>query len=471
MSWSSQLFFAILIAIVTGTIAKLFWEAARVWIAGRNPKLAYQLLRIVCILYIFPFAYIAIQLTVRDGYIQTDGIWQLNFMATDIVNLLLGAAGLVWIGLSLKCLGQYALQSMRWNRQFWDSIPVEDETALVEFARVKKKLGMHRKVGLYYSPKITSPMVIGFFRFRILLPMRSYSEEQLRVVFYHELTHCKRFDIFYKVCSVYIGMLQNLSGHANQMLEELEYWGECSCDIRAVEAMSDEIPAKRYFEVILEIMGNRPRMRENNHIFSKLYENQLTLERRIEYMKKYMSISRLAKRASFLLAFGVAMVSVSTAYAAGAKLAEVHDNVYKGMEVTIEETMADAGLEEHVLYPEDDDTYDRIVYANPELEEIIPLLDANEMASFNWTVTPGTRHVSSKFYVKSGQSIAISATAIPAGQTFWIGIMDSSGVVRYVEGTGALSHTFSISDSGNYRVLVQNRGTKNITASGSYYFY
>lgn len=171
------MFFAILIAIVTGTIAKLFWEAARVWIAGRNPKLAYQLLRVVCILYIFPFAYIGIQLTVRDGYIQTDDIWQLNFMATDIVNLLLGAAGLVWIGLSIRCLGQYALQCMRWNRQFWDSIPVEDETALVEFARVKKKLGMHRRVGLYYSPKITSPMVIGFFRFRILLPMRSFSEE------------------------------------------------------------------------------------------------------------------------------------------------------------------------------------------------------------------------------------------------------------------------------------------------------
>ena len=138
MRWSSQLFFAILIAIVTGTIAKLFWEAARVWIAGRNPKLAYQLLRVVCILYIFPFAYIGIQLTVRDGYIQTDDIWQLNFMATDIVNLLLGAAGLVWIGLSIGCLGQYALQSMRWNRQFWDSIPVEDEMALVEFARVKE---------------------------------------------------------------------------------------------------------------------------------------------------------------------------------------------------------------------------------------------------------------------------------------------------------------------------------------------
>lgn len=188
-------------------------------------------------------------------------------------------------------------------------------------------------------------------------------------------------------------------------------------------------------------------------------------------MKKYMSISRLAKRASFLLAFGVAMISVTTAYAAGAKLAEVHDNVYKSMESTLEETVADVELEEHYLYPEDDDTYDRIVYANPELEDVMPLLDANEMATFNWTVTPDTRHVSSKFYVKSGQNISIAATATPSSQTYWIGIMDSSGVVRYVEGTGALSHTFSVSDSDNYRVLVQNRGTKNITAAGSYYFY
>lgn len=48
--------------------------------------------------------------------------------------------------------------------------------------------------------------------------------------------------------------------------------------------------------------------------------------------------------------------------------------------------------------------------------------------------------------------------------------MDPHNNVRYVEGKGTLSHTFSVSETGKYRVFVQNRGTKNVSATGGYYF-
>ena len=35
---------------------------------------------------------------------------------------------------------------------------------------------------------------------------------------------------------------------------------------------------------------------------------------------------------------------------------------------------------------------------------------------------------------------------------------------------GGLSHSFSVSETGKYRAFVQNRGTKNVTAGGGYYF-
>ena len=44
--------------------------------------------------------------------------------------------------------------------------------------------------------------------------------------------------------------------------------------------------------------------------------------------------------------------------------------------------------------------------------------------------------------------------------------MDPHNNVRYVEGKGTLSHTFSVSETGKYRVFVQNRGTKNVSAGG-----
>lgn len=98
------------------------------------------------------------------------------------------------------------------------------------------------------------------------------------------------------------------------------------------------------------------------------------------------------------------------------------------------------------------------------------IFDAGELTNFNWTVEPGTRFCSGKFKVSSGQKILISASIAPSTQTCWIGIMDPHNNVRYVEGKGAFGHSFAVSETGKYRVFVQNRGTKNVTSSGSYYF-
>lgn len=98
------------------------------------------------------------------------------------------------------------------------------------------------------------------------------------------------------------------------------------------------------------------------------------------------------------------------------------------------------------------------------------IFDAGELTNFNWTVEPGTRFCSGKFKVSSGQKIMLSASIAPNTQTCWIGIMDPHNNVRYVEGKGALSHSFAVSETGKYRVFVQNRGTKNVSAGGYYYF-
>ena len=127
-------------------------------------------------------------------------------------------------------------------------------------------------------------------------------------------------------------------------------------------------------------------------------------------------------------------------------------------------------LKEVFVPASENNDYSRIKYAKPDLSPVAPILSSGEMVTYNWTVEPGTRFCSGKFKVSSGQKIALSASIAPGTQTCWIGIMDPHNNVRYVEGKSALSHTFSISETGKYRVFVQNRGTKNVTAGGGYYF-
>ena len=81
------------------------------------------------------------------------------------------------------------------------------------------------------------------------------------------------------------------------------------------------------------------------------------------------------------------------------------------------------------------------------------------------------RHVSDKIKLKEGQKVVVSSTAVPAELEYWIGIMNSDGDVRFVQGTNAIAHTFTIYEDDTYRVLVQNRDIATITATGSFYYY
>ena len=186
-------------------------------------------------------------------------------------------------------------------------------------------------------------------------------------------------------------------------------------------------------------------------------------------MKKYKNIKKATNGVSVLLAFVFVIASVTTVYAASDKAAKLHSELYQSEEITDKEQTQTEELEELYMAAGEDDTYENLEYANPEAEVVMPTLSADELVSINnWSVSPGTRKVSTSFYVKSGQIISISATAVPTSSTYWIGIMDPGNNVRYVEGTGALGHDFAISKSGFYRILIQNRSDVTITASGSY---
>lgn len=57
----------------------------------------------------------------------------------------------------------------------------------------------NRSVPVMECPGIVSPMLLGLLRPRILLPRRSYGEEELRLILRHELTHFRRGDVWFRL--------------------------------------------------------------------------------------------------------------------------------------------------------------------------------------------------------------------------------------------------------------------------------
>lgn len=471
MNFISQILFAILATVSTGTLALCIWRVASRVCMRWNLRLPYLLLRIVCLLYVLPISYILMQLAIRDGYLQVVGLWQMNFAPAGELRELVAIIVTSWIFLTGRQIRVCLFAWVKTRRFCKSYIPEEDESVLAELARVKEKLQIHRRVDLYRSTGIVSPKTHGIFRCSIVLPMQGYSREQLSVIFHHELMHCKSCDIFYKLCCRYIEIAYHLGFVGTRMEELLDEWSEYDCDVRAIAAIRDEMSATRYFEMILDAMEEVSGRRDTNHIFSGLYESQLRLGRRIDYMKKYGNTKRVAKGVTAMVAMAFVLTNVTTVYAAGNKVAEVHDALYQSTELTAGESSSAVDLEEFYLSAADDTSYDALEYANPEAEMVMPLLDEDENVAIDWRVSPGVRKVSTSFHVDAGQRILISTTATPVSSVYWIGIMDEGNDVRYVQGSGGLLHEFEITESGSYRVLVQNRSRLTITAKGSYLFY
>lgn len=188
-------------------------------------------------------------------------------------------------------------------------------------------------------------------------------------------------------------------------------------------------------------------------------------------MKKYGDIKQKRNGAAIALAAVFVLTNVTTVYAAGSQAAKVHDVLYRMMEPKVEESSEEMNLKEFVIPAAEDHTYERIEYQDTVEKTIEDRMSENELVSFNWKVVPQTRTASTTFYVKKGQNINLSASAVPANTTYWIGIMDPKNSVRYVQGTTNISHSFAVEDSGFYRVFVENIGTSDLTASGSYFIY
>ena len=99
-------------------------------------------------------------------------------------------------------------------------------------------------------------------------------------------------------------------------------------------------------------------------------------------------------------------------------------------------------------------------------EEISNLVNARLTAYvLNWTVPANTCYGTSYFRKAAGTSVMVD---VDTSKTCKVGILDDDGVLRYVAGT-SVTHTFSITKTNDYKVVVQNDNSSSATAKGYYY--
>lgn len=129
-------------------------------------------------------------------------------------------------------------------------LPADDDIMSV-YVRCCESMGVSPSIPVYICEKVCTPMIVGAFRPKIILPKKDISPKSLGFVFRHELTHYQRRDIFAKMFVSLVTMLHWFNPLVYVFDREFISVLELSCDERAGRGL-DHDGRKDYCMAILE---------------------------------------------------------------------------------------------------------------------------------------------------------------------------------------------------------------------------
>lgn len=180
-------------------------------------------------------------------------------------------------------------------------VEVSDIKIWERLGELVQQAGVKQAVSIYTNTLISSPLLIGFFRPCIMLPTTELSGAELDYTILHELTHFKRWDMFYKwlvqitICLHWFNPVVYILGR------EISRACELSCDEALIKEL-DQNEKYAYGNTLIEAMKTDGE-----------YEGALasvTLNKSIELLKERLdAIMNYKKKSRVVLSLTLAMTA------------------------------------------------------------------------------------------------------------------------------------------------------------------
>lgn len=101
----------------------------------------------------------------------------------------------------------------------------------------------------------------------------------------------------------------------------------------------------------------------------------------------------------------------------------------------------------------------------------LPETAVRSVNNINCTIKAGSGVSTSYFSLQNGDKLKIHLIMVPNDQNIKVGYQKKSSTKAVmIKGKGTIGYTFTISQSGNYRVVMKNPGSQKVTVSGKYYY-
>lgn len=192
----------------------------------------------------------------------------------------------LWAAGALTTLLWYIVGYRRFSRALRRSLCRAD---LFE-CRVFRQMGAPERLRLCRSAAVGTPMLLGLWRPVLVLPDRDCSENMLKNIFRHELTHYRRGDLVFKWFAVLVSAVHWFNPLVHMARRELDRACEMSCDERLLRQM-DRAGKQSYGETLLSLAsgGALPR-----HLVATTFATEKrNLKERLEQIMTYRKMSKV----------------------------------------------------------------------------------------------------------------------------------------------------------------------------------
>ena len=377
----------------------------------------------------------------------------------------------LWVAVSLVLWNVWRLLRCR---RLIEQAGNKVNSRLQQIAEEEARLaGIGGEIRLLASPLAQSPMLVGFFRPTILLPLEHLPDSDARFILAHELTHFRRKDLWKKLLFLMVRCAHWFNPIVYLLNRDFSRWLETSCDEQVVSSL-DRDQRKEYGRLLIDYAP------ASRYAGPKLYVSfascRYKLKRRISIMlnsnKKTRSLLGLVLAialvvgclATTALAASVDSDNGTDDFALSALSFRVEQNdiikAYK-CEDTGMVTVVDTSDAEQVT--EYTSTLDLSTAVRMDL-----VSDASDAKTISWDAPSGAKAAATKACsMEAGEKINVTVAISPASSDVQVGIVDSNGAFRYVlAASGSVNHDFSIAARGVYYVCVVNGSSNDVSVVG-----
>lgn len=279
-------------------------------------------------------------------------------------------AGGVWISGVVIFMVLHIIRHRRFLKMVkrW-STEVVDPKMLTILHDGQVQLQIKQRVDLRICPGISSPMLLGFIHPTILLPPDDIPEDELSLIFKHELVHYKRRDVWYKALMFLATALHWFNPFVYMMAREISIQCELSCDEEVVK--NESIASRqKYVEAIIGVI--RKQSKGQSKFSTNFYSGKQGMKQRVfsimDVKSKQWGISLLAIIFVATLSTGT-LLKVSTP-----KAESVMQEMDTKVDANLEEEHLENGISKSILPVENEEIHTDNDTSEPQLVEVNRLL-------------------------------------------------------------------------------------------------